>query len=70
MELDSGSLLLSIIFSGFGMFLFMFGKKTGRMPHLIAGMALMTCPYFITNLIAMTLVSIVLAVAPFFIQQE
>jgi len=70
MELDSGSLLLSIIFSGFGMFLFMFGKRSGRMPHLIAGMALMTCPYFITNLIAMTLVCIVLAVAPFFIQHE
>ena len=70
MELDSGSLILSIIFSGFGMFLFMFGKKSGRMPHLIAGMALMTCPYFITNLIAMTLVCLVLAVAPFFIQES
>jgi len=69
MELDSGSLLLSMVFSGFGMFLFMFGKKTGRMPHLIAGLALMTCPYFITNLIAMTLVSLVLAVAPFFIPE-
>ena len=67
MELDSGSLLLSIIFSGFGMFLFMFGKKTGRMPHLIAGMALMTCPYFITNLIAMAAVCITLALVPFFV---
>ena len=54
MELDSGSLILSIIFSGFGMFLFMFGKKSGRMPHLIA----------------MTLVCLVLAVAPFFIQES
>ena len=69
MEIDSGYLLLSIVFSGFGMFLFMFGKKSGRMAHLIAGMALMTCPYFITNLIAMTLVCLVLAVAPFFVQE-
>jgi hypothetical protein len=69
MELDSGSLLLSIIFSGFGMFLFMYGKKAGRMPHLIAGMALMTCPYFITNLIAMSLVCIVIGAAPFFVQE-
>ena len=69
MEIDSGSLILSIIFSGFGMFLFMFGKRSGRMTHLVAGVALMTCPYFITNLIAMTLVCLVLAVAPFFIQE-
>ena len=69
MEIDSGSLILSIIFSGFGMFLFMFGKRSGRMAHLVAGVALMTCPYFITNLIAMTLVCIVLAVAPFFIHE-
>lgn len=69
MELDSGYLILSIIFSGFGMFLFMFGKRAGKMPHLIAGLALMTCPYFITNLIAMTLVCLVLAVAPFFVKE-
>jgi hypothetical protein len=70
MELDSGYLILSIIFSGFGLFLFMFGKRSGRLSHLIAGLALMTCPYFITNLIAMTLVCLVLAVAPFFIQES
>ena len=69
MEIDSGYLLLSIVFSGFGMFLFMFGKRSGRIAHLVAGMALMTCPYFITNLIAMTLVCLALAVAPFFVQE-
>ena len=69
MEIDSGYLILSIVFSGFGTFLFLFGKKSGRMPHLFAGLALMTCPYFITNLIAMTLVCLVLAVAPFLVQE-
>ena len=69
MEFDSGYLILSVIFSGFGLFLFMFGKKSGRMPHLFAGLALMTCPYFITHLIAMTLVCLVLAAAPFFVQE-
>jgi hypothetical protein len=70
MELDSGSLLLSIIFGGFGLFLFMFGKREGRMPHLIAGMALMTCPYFIPNLIVMSLVCVAVGAAPFFIHES
>ena len=69
MEIDSGYLILSIIFSGLGVFLFLFGKKSGRMPHLFAGLGLMTCPYFISNLIVMTVVCGVLAVAPFFVQE-
>ena len=52
-----------------GMGLFMFGKKAGKIPHLVAGVALMTCPYFITNLIAMVSVCIILALAPFFMPE-
>jgi hypothetical protein len=69
MEIDPGYLILSVIFSGFGLFLFMFGKKSGRMAHLFAGLALMTCPLFITNLIAMTLVCLALGAAPFFVKE-
>jgi hypothetical protein len=43
----------------------MFGKKAGKIPHMVAGLALMTCPYFITNAIALTAVCMTLAVAPF-----
>jgi hypothetical protein len=49
--------------------LFMFGKSTGKMAHLGAGVALMVCPYFIPNLIAMSCVCIVLMVTPFFLPQ-
>jgi hypothetical protein len=69
MDLDSNYLLLSLLFGAVGMGLFMYGKKSSRMPHLIAGVALMTCPYFITNLIAMTCVCVVLAMAPFFVRE-
>jgi len=65
MEFDSGYLALSLLFGAVGTGLFLFGKKAGKIPHLVAGLALMTCPYFITNLIAMTSVCVILALAPF-----
>ena len=50
--------------------LFLFGKKCQRLPHLMAGLALMTCPYFITNAIAMVSVCVVLAIMPFVMPQS
>jgi hypothetical protein len=70
MEFDPTYLMLSLLFSALGMGLFLFGKKTQRLPHLMAGLALMTCPYFITNVIAMMSVCIVLAVMPFIMPQS
>jgi hypothetical protein len=65
MDMDPNYLMLSLLFGAVGTGLFMYGKKSGKIPHLAAGLALMTCPYFITNLIAMVAVCVVLAVAPF-----
>src|SRR5439155_12574718 len=64
MDLDPSYLLFSLLFGAVGMGLFMYGKKAQRIPHLVAGLALMTCPYFITNLIAMSSVCIILAIVP------
>ena len=69
MEIDSNYLMLSLLFGAVGMALFMFGKKTGKIPHLVAGVALMTCPYFITNIIAMVSVCVIVALAPFFMPE-
>jgi hypothetical protein len=69
MDLDPTYLTLSMLFGAVGFALFMFGKKSGKIPHLAAGVALMTCPYFITNLIAMTSICVVIAVAPFFMPE-
>jgi hypothetical protein len=63
--MDPTLLTLSLLFSFAGTGLFIFGKKTQKVPHMIAGLALMTCPYFITNVIALTSVCVVLALAPF-----
>ena len=69
MDIDPNYLMLSLLFGALGMGLFMYGKKSGRLPHLGAGIALMTCPYFITNLIAMTSICIILAIVPFFMPE-
>jgi len=70
MDLDPTYLMFSLLFSAVGMGFFMFGKKAQRMPHLFAGIALMTCPYFLTNIIAMCVVCVVLAIAPFVVPQS
>ena len=70
MDLDPTYLTLSLLFGALGMGLFLFGKKTQRLPHLMAGVALMTCPYFITNVIAMMSVCTVLAIMPFVMPQS
>jgi hypothetical protein len=70
MDIDPTYLMLSLLFGMVGMALFMYGKKAQRMPHLMAGVALMTCPYFITNVIAMMSVCIVVAVMPFVMPQS
>ena len=64
MDIDPTYLMLSLLFGFLGMGLAMYGKKAQRMPHLAAGVALMACPYFITNIIAMTSVCIIVAIVP------
>ncbi len=46
MDFDPLDLLLSLIPSGAGFVLFVYGKKQQRWPHLIAGLLLMVYPYF------------------------
>ena len=49
MDFDPLDLLLSLIPSGAGFVLFVYGKKQQRWPHLIAGLLLMVYPYFTTG---------------------
>lgn len=63
--MDATSLMLSVVFGSIGMGLFVFGKKQGRPVHLMAGLGLVVLPYFITNVLGMSLVAVVLTVGPF-----
>jgi 4-hydroxybenzoate polyprenyltransferase len=53
MSLDPTWLLLSLIPSGIGFVLFVYGKKQERWPHLAAGVAMMVYPYFATSVVSL-----------------
>lgn len=59
MNIDPTWLFLSLIPSGIGFVLFVYGKKQDRWPHLVVGLLLMVYPYFATSVT--TLVGIGLA---------
>jgi hypothetical protein len=45
MSLDPTLMLLSLIPGGIGFVLLVYGKKQGRWPHMVAGLAFMAYPY-------------------------
>jgi hypothetical protein len=53
MNLDPTWIFLSLIPSGIGFVLFMYGKKQERWPHLVAGLILMVYPYFATSVVSL-----------------
>jgi hypothetical protein len=56
MSFDPGTLFLSLITSGIGFVLFIYGKKQDRMPQLVGGIVLMIYPYFVSDLLLNVLV--------------
>ena len=50
MNFDPTWLFLSLIPSGIGFVLFVYGKKQERWPQLAGGLALMVYPYFATSI--------------------
>ena len=63
MNFDPWWLFLSLIPSGIGFVLFVYGKKQQRWPQLSAGLAFMVYPYFTPSILAMCLVGIALGAA-------
>jgi hypothetical protein len=50
MSLDPGYLLASLLISSIGFVLFSYGRKQGRLPHLVFGLVMLVYPYFLTDL--------------------
>jgi len=63
MSLDPAWLFLSLIPSGAGFVLFVYGKKQGRWPHLATGLALMVYPYLATTVVSLVAIGVALGVA-------
>ena len=62
MTLDPAWLLLSLIPSGIGFVLFVYGKKQGRWPHLVAGVALSVYPFVATSVAMLVTVGLLIGV--------
>jgi hypothetical protein len=68
--MDMNSLMFSLLFSSIGMGFMMYGKKMAAFIPMGAGLALMIVPYLITNLIILSVVGLILIVAPFLIHTD
>ena len=56
-------LILSLVPSGVGFVLFVYGKKQQRWAHMAAGIALSVYPYFVDTALQMTVVGAVIGAA-------
>jgi hypothetical protein len=68
--MDTTNLMLSLLFGCVGMGFLMYGKKAGHLAPMGAGVALMVCPYFISNVIVLLIVCLILTAAPFFVRES
>lgn len=53
MNLDAGNLIAGFLVSGVGFVLFSYGRKMGRIPHVVIGLVLMIFPYFVPSVLLM-----------------
>ena len=69
MNFDPTWLMLSLIPSGIGFVLFVYGKKQGRWPQLAGGLLLIAYPYFTQSVAALLGVGAALAAAIYYALQ-
>jgi len=62
--MDGNLLMASLLFGSIGLGMLMYGKKAGRPVPLFAGLGLMMIPYFIPNLLILTIVCCILTSLP------
>lgn len=60
MSFDPTWLFLSLIIGGGGLALFIYGKRQGRIPHLVAGLILMGYTYVVTSTLWMLVIAAII----------
>jgi hypothetical protein len=60
MSLDPAWLLVSLVISGVGLGLFLYGKKQTRIPHLVTGIILMVYSYAVSSVFWMVVIGVLL----------
>jgi hypothetical protein len=61
MNLDPTWLFLSLLPSGVGFVLLVYGKKQGRWPQAVTGLLFMVYPYFATTVVMLVAIGLILA---------
>jgi hypothetical protein len=60
--MDGNALLLSLFIGFVGLACFVYGKRQGRFPQMLAGAVLSAYPYFVSNLLAMGAIAVAVMV--------
>ena len=68
--MDEMHLWVSMFLGAIGAGMFLYGKKAGRMVPLGAGLGLLVVPYFIPNVIVMSVVGCVMAGLPWVVRES
>lgn len=63
--MDATSLMLSMLFSTFGLGFVIYARKAGKMVPAIAGALLMVVPYFIASNLLLMILCLALTALPF-----
>jgi hypothetical protein len=67
MNIDPTWLFLSLIPSGIGFVLIVYGKKQGRWPHLVAGLLLTVYPYVAPTLLELVAIGVLIGVGLWYV---
>jgi hypothetical protein len=66
--LNTAVLLWGLLFGSIGLGFFIYGRRQKAIVPLLAGVALMIFPYFISNTIALVTLGVVLIAIPYFVR--
>ncbi len=53
MDINANELFASLLISSIGVVAFVYGKRQGRVPQMLAGLVLCLFPYFVSNVLLM-----------------
>ena len=63
------ALFFSLFFSLVGTALFLYGRRTANIPHILLGLTLGAYPYFISNVWLLCLIGIGLCIAAYVLRE-
>ena len=66
--MTESELLWGVLFGSVGLGFFIYGKKQRAVVPLVCGVALMLCPYVLSNPILLVVVGIALMAIPYFLR--